>query len=415
VAVRSGARQALTGTTGGRSPAVSRTGRLAYIVGTPDGTDEIRLTSLSGGTSTRLGIHDRLWDLEWDPSGRWLAATGGPYESPQHTYVYDTSAKPALVRTMSGGSAVTWLDTASAAPAATLVAPAWTRTSASLSVGASDLDDAVGGLRRECRLDAAKVWTACGSTWSLTGLAAGRHTASARVTDPSGHTSTVAARSWTVDATTPTATLRSVPSALTAATTTLSWTATDSGSGPASYDVRQLSASISGRLGAYGYPASWQGLRTRTLAPRLTPGSQYCWSVRARDVAGNVGAWSAERCTSVALDDRALTGSSGWTRGTSTSYAYGTWSRARRSGISLTRTSVQGRRVAVLADTCPTCGALDVFHAGRKLGRVSLYSAKAAHRQVRWLPLQPSSRTGSVVLRSTSSRAVYVDGVVVVH
>jgi len=76
---------------------------------------------------------------------------------------------------------------------------------------------------------------------------------------------------------------------------------------------------------------------------------------------------------------------------------------------------VQGRRIAVLADTCPTCGSVDVFHAGRKLGRVSLYSAKAAHRQVRWLPLQSGTRTGSVVIRTTSSKAVYVDGIAVLH
>jgi hypothetical protein len=384
-------------------------------VRTPDGTDEIRLTSLTGGTTTRLGTHDGLWDLDWDPAGRGLAATGGPYGGIEHTYVYDLAAKPALVRTLPGGSAVTWLDTASAAPVATLGAQPWSRTSTSLSVVATDPDDAVGGLRRECRLDTATTWMRCGSTWSLSGLAPGRHTGYARVTDPSGHSSAATSRSWSVDGTAPTAALGSVPAALTAAATTLSWTAADAGSGLASYDVRQRSASSSGRLGGYAYPTSWQGLRARSLTLRLTAGSEYCWSVRARDVAGNVGAWSTERCTSVALDDRAMRAGSGWTRGTSTSYAYGTWSRARRSGVSLTRTSVQGRRIAVVATTCPTCGSVDVFHAGRKLGRVSLHSATTVHRQVRWLPSQPATRTGTVVVRSTSAKTVYQDGMAVRH
>ena len=281
---------------------------------------------------------------------------------------------------------------------------------------ATDSDDAVGGLRRECRLDTATAWTACGSTLSLSALAPGRHTAYAQVTDPSGNRSAAATRSWSVDAAAPTAALGTVPSVLAGVAFTLTWTAADSGgSGLASYDARERYASSSGRLGGYVYPAAWQGLRTRSLALRMGPGYQYCFSTRARDVAGNVGAWSAERCTAVALDDRAMSATRGWTRGTSTAYAYGTWSRAARSAVSLSRGSVQGRRIVLVATTCPTCGSVDVYHAGIRLGRVSLYSAKAAYRQLRWLPLQSVTRTGTVVVRTTSSKPVYLDGVAVVH
>jgi hypothetical protein len=418
VTVATGKRVPLAGTTGGRAPAVSRTGRLAYIWrDAVSGSDEIRLTSLTGGAQRRLAVHDGLWDLDWDPTGRWLAATGGPYGEAQHTYVYDLAATPTLVRTLpSGGSAVTWLDTASSAPAASLVAPAWTGTTAALTVNASDPDDAVGGLRRECRLDDATTWVACGPTWSPSGLTPGRHTAYARVTDPSGHQSAVAARSFAVDPTRPTATLAALPSVLTSATATLGWTAADSGgSGLSAYDVRWRYAAPSGRLGSHVYPAAWQGLRTRTVPLRMLPGYQYCVSARARDAAGNVGAWSAESCAAVALDDRALTASSGWTRGTSSTYAYGTWSRALRSAASLTRPAVQGRRVVLVATTCPTCGSVDVYHAGVKLGRVSLTSARTASRQLRWLPLQQVSRTGTLVVRTTSSSKVLVDGVAVLH
>jgi len=55
-----------------------------------------------------------------------------------------------------------------------------------------------------------------------------------------------------------------------------------------------------------------QKLTTRSLRVTLAGGSQYCFSVRARDRAGNVGPWGAERCTSMALDDRSLSASSGW-------------------------------------------------------------------------------------------------------
>jgi len=416
VALGTGARTPLPGTNGGRSPAVSRTGRVAYITRVGGG-DEIRLTSLAGGASTRIGLHDGVYELAWDPSGRWLAATGGLYGNPEHTYVYDTAATTPLVRTLpAGGRDVAWLDTSSMAPVASLAAPAWTTRTASLTVDATDSDDAVGGLRRECRLDTATAWTACGSTLSLSALAPGRHTAYAQVTDPSGNRSAAATRSWSVDAAAPTAALGTVPSVLAGVAFTLTWTAADSGgSGLASYDARERYAASSGRFGGYVYPAAWQGLRARSLALRMGPGYQYCFSTRARDVAGNVGAWSAERCTAVALDDRAMSATRGWTRGTSTAYAYGTWSRAARSAVSLSRGSVQGRRIVLVATTCPTCGSVDVYHAGIRLGRVSLYSAKTAYRQLRWLPLQSVTRTGTVVVRTTSSKVVYVDGVAVVH
>ena len=112
-----GARTPVPGTTGGRSPAVSRTGKVAYLATVAGGT-EIRVTSLAGGAYTSVGIQDGLYDLDWDPSGRWLVATGGLYGTTPHTYVYDTAADPALVRTLvTGGTGVAWLDTSPMAPA----------------------------------------------------------------------------------------------------------------------------------------------------------------------------------------------------------------------------------------------------------------------------------------------------------
>jgi hypothetical protein len=49
------------------------------------------------------------------------------------------------------------------------------------------------------------------------------------------------------------------------------------------------------------------------------------------------------------------------------------------------------------------------------LGRVSLYSATTSFRQIRWLPLQSVTRTGTVVLKTASSRTTLVDGLVVWH
>ncbi|HYN66357.1 MAG TPA: hypothetical protein VES93_05665, partial [Ornithinibacter sp.] len=153
----------------------------------------------------------------------------------------------------------------------------------------------------------------------------------------------------------------------------------------------------------------------RATRAKVPAGYQYCWSVRARDVAGNVGPWGAERCTVVAMDDRSLTAGTGWSRGTSSAYVYGTWTKASRSKASLTRAGVAARRIGIIATTCSTCGSLDVWVGGAYAGRVSLVSSTRRTKQVKWLPTFPSTRTGTLTLRTTSARATIVDGVLVSH
>lgn len=411
-----GTRTSIAGTTGARVAAVSRTGRLAFALTDWNGSGEIRITSLTGGASTLVGTHPGASDLSWDPTGQWLAITGGPYGHPPTTQLFDLrSTVPTLAGRFPGGTSISWLVPGSAVPASSVASPSWTSSTASVTIGASDPDDAPGGLRRECMLDAG-AWTPCPAIWTITGLSAGQHTVSARVTDPSGQVSQTAQRRWSIDTQRPSIALGALPSALTSTGLSLAWTTNDTGgSSVSSVDVRYRSAAFNGSFGALSYPSTWQGLKGKTLTTRLSVGRHYCFSARVRDGASNVSGWSAERCTAVALDDRALTASTGWTRGTSSAYAYGTYTRAKSSGRSLTRTSVKGRRIAVVATTCPTCGAVDVYHAGVKIGRVSLYSAKTSYRQIRWLPLQSVTRTGSVVVRTTSTKTVVVDGIAVWH
>ncbi|HZW44513.1 MAG TPA: hypothetical protein VFF32_09015 [Dermatophilaceae bacterium] len=384
-----------------------------------DGPTRITMAALDGSGAKVLALptgNNR--EVTFDPSGARLAFVRctAPYQCTVWVAAADGSGARQLSDRSAGWLDLQWSADDVANPVAAIGTPSFSGRAVSLSVSASDPDDPIGSLRRECRLDGASAWTGCGPTWALSGLALGRHTAYARVTDPSGRQSAVTPKSWTVDATAPTTSVTAVAAVLTSTTPRLTWKSTDTGgAGVASYNVRMRRASPYGRFGVYIYPSTWQTLRTPSLALSLARGYQYCFSVRARDAAGNVGAWSAERCTSVALDDRSLTATSGWIRGTSSSYAYGTWTRAARTGVSLTRTSVQGRRIALVVATCPTCGVVDVYHAGVKIGRVSLYSYRTAYRQIRWLPLQSVTRTGTVVLRTVGSKPVYVDGLAIRH
>ena len=231
--------------------------------------------------------------------------------------------------------------------------------------------------------------------------------------DPAGKTSSPAVTTWTVDATAPTVSLGAVPATLLASSLSLVWTAKDTGgSAVKTYDVRTRYAAPGGGFTAYVYPASWQGRTTTTLPVSLTQGNTYCFSVRARDAVGNIGAFTAERCAKVALDDRALT-TRGGTRGTSKSYLYGTYTRITGTSQYVSKGSVKARQLGLVVTTCNACASLDVWIGGVKLGRVSTYSATTKVRQVKWLPLSASTRSGTVVVRPASTRSAYVDGLVI--
>ncbi|KRE52576.1 hypothetical protein ASG70_14400 [Phycicoccus sp. Soil748] len=357
-------------------------------------------------------------EVVFDPTGTKVAFARytDTYEATLWVARADGSAARELSPASTGWRDLKWSTEDVSTPGVSVTVPAFTTRTATLSVSATDADDASGSLRRQCRLDAAAAWADCGSTVTYSGLAAGSHRVTARSIDPAGRVSTEANRSWLVDASAPTASLAAPASVQTTVPTTLSWTAADTGgSGLATYDVRARVATRSAGFGAYQYPAAWQGLTARTMRVTLTRGSQYCYSVRSHDKAGNVGAWSAERCTALPLDDRDLAAGRGWTLGSSPSYLFGTYSRTTTFGAQLSVGGVRGRRLVVVATTCSTCGSIDVYHAGVKLGRVSLYSATTRTRQVLWLPLEPVTRYGTVVVRSAGTKQVVVDGVAVGH
>jgi hypothetical protein len=370
----------------------------------------------SGARTLSLPAGDNR-EVVFDPTGTRVAYARytDSYEATMWVASADGSGARQLSTASAGWLDLKWSTNDLYAPTASLTVPAYTTRTATLAVAATDRDDAAASLRRQCRLDSATTWTDCAASLTVSGLAAGTHKLTARASDASGKLSTEVSRSWVVDASAPTTVLAALATAQTAAPT-LAWTASDAGgSGLGTYDVRARVATRSAGFGTYQYPASWQKLTTRSLRVTLTGGNQYCFSVRAHDRAGNVGAWSPERCTSMALDDRSLSASTGWTRGTSTAYLNGTWTKTTRTGAQLTLGSVRGRRIAVVATTCSTCGSVDVYHAGVKLGRLSLYSATTRTRQVKWLPLESVTRYGTVTVRSTGTRQVIIDGLAIAH
>jgi hypothetical protein len=147
-------------------------------------------------------------------------------------------------------------------------------------------------------------------------------------------------------------------------------------------------------------------------ASRLAKGATYCFRVRAVDLAGNIGNWSARRCTAVPLDDRSLTAGSGWTRASGSSYWNGTVTSTSLVNRALTRSGARLDRVGLVATRCPTCGVVGVYVGTHLIGKVDTSGAK----QYRHLYLLPrfGYRTGTVRAKVLSSgESVQIDGLAI--
>jgi hypothetical protein len=244
-----------------------------------------------------------------------------------------------------------------------------------------------------CQLDGGPA-TACSSPYTKTGVAGGSHVLQVKAVEPSGR-ATVAVRSFTVDAAAPAVRFTSAAFALTkAASVNLAYAATDS-SGVGSYDVRYRTATYLANFGGYITAAS--ATKATSLTLNVAAGNEYCVSVRARDVFGTVSAWSAERCFSRPMDDRSLTASAGWSRGSNGVYFLGTVTSGGTNGASLTRT-VQAKRLYLIATRCRTCGSLQVYYGGRSVGSITLYNETTEYQAVIGLPTPATFLSGTLQL-----------------
>lgn len=189
------------------------------------------------------------------------------------------------------------------------------------------------------------------------------------------------------------------------------WRSTDAFARVRDMDVRVRSA---GRAGGFSGWSVWLRRTTDTAAPFAgRPGRTYCFSARARDRVGNLGAWSRERCATTPLDDRAFEASGAWTGLTDRSAYRRTLTSATAAGARLRLENVNADRLRLVAHTCRTCGTVRVTHAGRDLGAFSLRSKHATAKHVILLADYPRARRGALVVRVVSrGRAVRVDGVI---
>ncbi|HYN35393.1 MAG TPA: hypothetical protein VEV82_00295, partial [Actinomycetota bacterium] len=280
-------------------------------------------------------------------------------------------------------------------------------TSASFSFTSSQA-----GSTFQCALDNAS-FAYCISPTSFAGLSQGVHAFQVRAVDPAGNQDlSPASVSWTVDSIAPTSVSIDDPTIgetyQLATAFPVAWSGIDSSSGLADFDV-------SLRQGSYGQPlgsnTAWYKATTASGAAFSgVPGYTYCFSVRARDNAGNLSPTSADRCTAIPLDDTAFARKGSWSVKTGAGYYLNTYTSSAVKGASLTLPGLKAKRLALVATTCSTCGAVKVIWDGVVTGTISLTSPNTKKMQLISLAEFGSMKEGTLTLKTTSAKKVIVEG-----
>ncbi|MGH3329707.1 MAG: fibronectin type III domain-containing protein [Nocardioidaceae bacterium] len=179
-----------------------------------------------------------------------------------------------------------------------------------------------------------------------------------------------------------------------------------------SVDLRWRSAGPGEALGSWRYPSGWQRRGVGTVGVTgLKRGHTYCFSSRARDAVGNLSSWTARRCTTVAMDDRALSRTGEWSLPDGSRFYLGTASATSSRLAALQRLDVRADAAWLVATTCPTCGAVRVQVGHEEWGKVRLRSSARRDRQVIALPW-PMRLQGRLVLRPVAGTGrVTIDGI----
>jgi Bacterial Ig domain len=217
-----------------------------------------------------------------------------------------------------------------------------------------------------------------------------------------------------VDSTPPTVSV-SAPGPVTLSTPVpVAWTATDvGGSGVASQDVLERGAPWNA---GFAPAVTWKSATIANAATFSgTYGRTYCFTARARDFAGNVSGWSAARCTSVPLRAANLAYSSGWGTVSSSLYFAGSAHKTKTHGSRVTRSSIQAKRIWLVATKCSSCGTAQVQWNGVVTANVNLASATTKHEQLIAVASFSSARTGTLTITTTSAsgKLLIVEGLAI--
>ena len=202
------------------------------------------------------------------------------------------------------------------------------------------------------------------------------------------------------------------PGALFATSTalTVAYAGSDAVSGVVNYDVQYRVAAWNGAFGAYRTLAAGTTAKSKTITGLI--GHEYCFRVRARDHAGNVSAYSPDKCTVVPLDDRSLQATTGgWSHIAAARAFAATETKTTTAGAQLLLSGAHVDRIALMVTTCSTCGSVAIYVSGGLWRTVSTH-ASTTHYRVLLLPGTFSLHIARIALKSASpGRQLLIDGI----
>ncbi len=192
------------------------------------------------------------------------------------------------------------------------------------------------------------------------------------------------------------------------------WTVTPGSADVANSDVRVRSARYDGAFSGW---TLWQDATTATSGtydPNMV--GVICFSARGRDVNGQVGAWSPQKCTIEPVDGANMSRAQEFWDVHSCSKCYGaTYTASIHHGEWMFLDNVTTKRLAFVVDTCPTCGTFYVMLGMKGMGKVDLTSPTAERKVIKTLQTWRRPHTGRLWLKviSPDQHTVAIDAVAV--
>jgi hypothetical protein len=253
------------------------------------------------------------------------------------------------------------------------------------------------------QLPASCPYTAGGSI-----MADGVHKLYAAAVDSVGNAGAVVSDTFQIDRTPPTTTMGALSPFQTAASFSPTWSGSDAGSGVKNFDIRYRSAASNASTFG-GYTAWLTATPALTAVFNGTAGTTTCFSGRAKDNAGwQPAAYSAEACTTVPLDDTALTRSGVWSTTSAADLYGGSASRSTTVGSTLTSPTMAGKQFGVLVTKQSGGGTIQLRWNGSTQVTQSLSAASRQPKQLVSFTLA-SVQSGTLQVYVSGSGTVDID------
>ena len=197
----------------------------------------------------------------------------------------------------------------------------------------------------------------------------------------------------------------------------VTWEATDEESGVASWDLRYERAPTG--VDFYLNPIKWKTEiteREATWTATINADGTTCFEARARDVAGNVGAWSEPRCTvrpfpATSWANSLRTGV--WSNKTGVSGSFiNQYVQSSLAGSTLKSPDTTFKRLGIVVTKCPSCGKVEVKAGSTSYGVFTLQSDTVQKRKYIAVKTFANRRTATIRLIVRGDKQVRIEGMV---